>query len=88
MSIVKYPLPKMSPLSVTVKNPAFAMAGSEFISELRSKLSTEACVITDASKKEFQLALLRWSDVDVKIPGAIVQVSNELDAALTVISTV
>lgn len=63
------------------------MAVSEFVSELRNKLSAKARVITDASQKEFQLALLRWSDVNVTIPGAIVQVSNEFDAAITVIST-
>ncbi|CAL8576586.1 hypothetical protein XPA_002461 [Xanthoria parietina] len=56
------------------------MALTHFIAELRGALSAEACVLSDPTKEDFQLALLRWSDVDVKIPGAIVQVANESDA--------
>lgn len=56
------------------------MALTDFISELRGALSAEVCVLSDPTKEDFQLALLRWSDVDVKIPGAIVQVANESDA--------
>ncbi|KAF6228248.1 hypothetical protein HO133_007978 [Letharia lupina] len=63
------------------------MALSRFIIELRINLSPEARVYTDASSKDFQLALLRWSDVDVKVPGAIIQVANELDAVTTASST-
>lgn len=63
------------------------MALTEFLSELKQSLSAEARVITDASQKDFQLALLRWSDVDVKIPAAIVQVANESDAVQTVCSS-
>lgn len=60
------------------------MALNQFLSELKESLSAEARVITDASQKDFQLALLRWSDVDVKIPAAIVQVANQFDAVQTV----
>ncbi|KAL8920046.1 MAG: hypothetical protein Q9172_004676 [Xanthocarpia lactea] len=60
------------------------MALTDFISELRKALSAETCVLSDPSNEDFRLALLRWSDVDVKIPGAIVQVSNESDAVKTV----
>lgn len=63
------------------------MALSECLSDLKQRLSAEARVITDASHKDFQLALLRWSDVDVKIPAAIVQVTNEFDAVQTVCSS-
>lgn len=63
------------------------MALINFLSELKQSLSAEARVITDASEKDFQLALLRWSDVDVKIPAAIVQVANESDAVQTVCSS-
>ena len=56
------------------------MTITDFITELRGDLSVEACVLSDPTKEDFQLALLRWSDVDVKIPGAIVQVANESDA--------
>ena len=60
------------------------MAFNEFVSELRQTLSTQSRIITDVANKEFQLALLRWSDVDVKVPGAIVQVASESDAVVTV----
>ncbi|KAI4160592.1 MAG: hypothetical protein LQ342_005613 [Letrouitia transgressa] len=60
------------------------MALTKFLSELKQSLSAEARVMTDASQKDFQLALLRWSDVDVKVPAAIVLVMNEDDAVQTV----
>ncbi len=56
---------------------------NQFVSELRGNLSPEACVLTDASSKDFQLALLRWSDVGIKVPGAIVKVTSEHDAVMT-----
>lgn len=63
------------------------MALTKFLSELKQSLSAEARVMTDASQKDFQLALLRWSDVDVKVPAAIVLVMNEDDAVQTVWSS-
>lgn len=66
-----------------LRNSSPAMALTHFIFELRRALSTEACVLSDPSNEDFRLALLRWSDVDVKVPGAIVQVSNESDAVTT-----
>ena len=59
------------------------MALAQFIFGLRGNLSPEARVLTDTSSKDFQLALLRWSDVNIKVPGAIIQVANELDAVTT-----
>ena len=59
------------------------MALGHAVSELRGNLSPEARVLTDSSSKEFQLALLRWSDIDIKVPGAIIQVANEVDAVTT-----
>lgn len=60
------------------------MALNEFVSELKGSLSPDACVLTDASSKDFQLALQRWSDVGIMIPGAIVKVASEHDAIVTV----
>ena len=57
---------------------------NQFVSELRGNLSPEACIFTDASSKDFQLALRRWSDVGIKVPGAIVKVTSEHDAVMTV----
>ncbi|MCJ1267609.1 hypothetical protein MMC22_007495, partial [Lobaria immixta] len=59
------------------------MVLGQFLFELRGNLSPEARVLTDISSKEFQLALLRWSDINIKVPGAIIQVANELDAVTT-----
>lgn len=59
------------------------MALGQILFELRGNLSPEAHVYTNASSEELQLALLRWSDTDIKVPGAIIQVTNELDAAAT-----
>ena len=59
------------------------MGFDHFISELEGRLSAKACILTDPSSKDFQIALQRWSDVEVQIPGAIVQVAEELDAVTT-----
>ena len=60
------------------------MALSQFVSELRSNLSPEARVLTEKSSQDFQIVLLRWSDVDIATPRAIVQVGCELDAVTAV----
>lgn len=60
------------------------MAFSDLVVKLTHSLSAGARVMTDASEEEFQLALQRWSDVDVKAPGAIVQVADKQDVVTAV----
>lgn len=72
-------------ISIPLRFQDSGMALGQFIFELRGNLSPEARILTDASKKEFQDALLRWSDIDIQVPGAIIQIAEELDAVTTVI---
>ncbi|KAH6715691.1 hypothetical protein BKA61DRAFT_547409 [Leptodontidium sp. MPI-SDFR-AT-0119] len=46
---------------------------------LVSVLSNEACIFTDQLTTEFKELLIRWSDVDVQVPSAILQPSCEGD---------
>ena len=59
------------------------MALPQFILDLKGKLSPKARILADPSSKDFQLALLRWSDINIEVPGAVIQVANELDAVAT-----
>ena len=59
------------------------MALPQFVFDLKGKLSPEARILADPSSKEFQLALLRWSDINIEVPGAVIQVANELDVVAT-----
>lgn len=56
-----------------------------FFGQLQSNLSSQAKVLTDSQSEEFQQLLLRWSDIDRKIPGAIVVAGVEADVAIAVI---
>ena len=46
-------------------------------------LSFQAHILKIRSSQEFQLALLRVSDINVEAPGAVIQVANELDGITT-----
>ena len=59
------------------------MALPQFILDLKGKLSPKARILADPSSKDFQLALQRWSDINIEVPGAVIQVANELDAVAT-----
>ena len=59
------------------------MALNQLVVPLRGNLSPGARILTDVSSEDFQLALLRWSDLNIKVPGAIIQVANEFDAVTT-----
>lgn len=59
------------------------MALSQFVQELKETLSSKTSILTDASSKEFQLALLRWSDVGITVPGAIIKVASEHEVVTT-----
>lgn len=60
------------------------MALQDFIDLLRSKVSKESRIVTDQQDAEFKASLERWSNLDLKVPGAIVRPANETDAILTV----
>lgn len=59
------------------------MAFTQFLSALRDDLSPQAQVLTDPTNESFKQALQRWSDIEVKVPGAIVQIGSEKDAVKT-----
>ena len=60
------------------------MAVSQFLSVAKTRLSSEAILLTDASSEEFKQALERWTDLNHKTPGAIVMVATEDDIIETV----
>ncbi|KAH7356488.1 hypothetical protein BKA65DRAFT_494787 [Rhexocercosporidium sp. MPI-PUGE-AT-0058] len=60
------------------------MAVSTFLAAVKAELSEDAKVISDSSTEEFKLALERWTDRDLKTPGAIVLVATEQDIVKTV----
>lgn len=55
------------------------MAISQYLTAVGAQLSPGAKLLTDASSKEFNQALDRWTDLGKKIPGAIVMVATEED---------
>ena len=63
------------------------MALPRLVLDLKGKLSSKARILVDPSSKEFQVALRRWSDINIELPGAIIQVANELDAVTTASTT-
>ncbi|KAL1988299.1 hypothetical protein VTN96DRAFT_274 [Rasamsonia emersonii] len=56
----------------------------EFVDALRAKLSSDSHVLTDPQHAEFKDSLQRWSNIDLKVPRAIVRPANETDAVTTV----
>ncbi|KAJ6461150.1 hypothetical protein C8R47DRAFT_993695 [Mycena vitilis] len=57
---------------------------SSFISQLSPKLSPQSRLIFDSDSLDFKEFLLRWSDINRKIPGAIVCPACEQDAVVSV----
>jgi hypothetical protein len=55
---------------------------------LSSNLSAQAFVITDQNSKEFKESLIRWSDLDIQTPAAIIKTANESDLCIAVVSSV
>lgn len=49
-------------------------------SSLKQDLAPEGRVLVDSDAEEFQRYLVRWSDVDKQVPGAIVVVKDESHA--------
>jgi len=54
--------------------------------QLLGNLSAQAKVLTNPDSEEFQQLILRWSDINRKIPGAIVVAGVEADVVKTVTS--
>lgn len=51
---------------------------------LRSQLTRDAEILDDHGSNRFQELARRWSDGDIKIPGAMVLPSNEVDCQTVV----
>ena len=60
------------------------MAISKFVGILTAELSPTATVLADPTTEEFKTALERWTELELKTPGAIVIVSTEEDVVQTV----
>jgi hypothetical protein len=60
------------------------MAVSELLKTHHGELSANAKVLVDPTNDEFTVALQRWSDIEKKVPGAIVMVASEEDVVKTV----
>lgn len=52
--------------------------------QLLGNLSAQAKVLTNPDSEEFKQLILRWSDIDRKIPGAIIVPGVEEDVVKTV----
>lgn len=61
-----------------------------FVEGLSGQISKESKILTDPQDADFQASLERWSNFDLKVPGAIIKPINETDLVLTVsiISTI
>ncbi|KAJ7482374.1 hypothetical protein B0H11DRAFT_2173301 [Mycena galericulata] len=57
---------------------------SPFLARLRASISPRTKILTDQSSAEFKDSLQRWSDIDLRIPAAIVLVATESDVVLSV----
>ena len=55
--------------------------------ELRTVLSPKALILDDRDSDDFKAALVRWSDVDLQVPAAIIKPATEDDIVVTVSST-
>ena len=55
--------------------------------ELRALLSPKALILDDRDSDDFKAALVRWSDVDLQVPAAIIKPATEDDIVVTVSST-
>lgn len=60
------------------------MALNNLVKGLALKLSPDAKILTASDSQQFQRRLERWSDLDLKIPSAIVVPATEQDVAIVV----
>jgi len=57
---------------------------SNFTRDLRDKLSPESRILIDAEDAEFKASCERWSNIDLKIPGAVFRPAIEKDVVIIV----
>ncbi|KAJ7655416.1 hypothetical protein B0H17DRAFT_868521, partial [Mycena rosella] len=55
-----------------------------FLSHFKSAMSPQSSTLTDSTHHEFKELLRRWSDIDLNVPGTIVQPATEEDVIATV----
>ncbi|KAJ7624251.1 hypothetical protein DFH06DRAFT_1339965 [Mycena polygramma] len=60
------------------------MLDPSFLLQLTSELSAHSRVFTNPASPEFKELLLCWSDIGLKIPGAIIQPAREEEVAIVV----
>lgn len=60
------------------------MSLKDFVEVLQAQTSKQSKILTDPQDAEFQTSLERWSDFDLKVPGAIIKPVNEADIIHTV----
>lgn len=60
------------------------MFSANFATLLNNKLFQDSNIFTDPDSSEFKEILQRWSDIDLKVPAAIVQPVKEQDAVTAV----
>lgn len=56
----------------------------DFVEVLNGRISNESRILTDPQDAEFRVSLERWSNFDLKVPGAIIKPVSEADVVLTV----
>lgn len=64
-----------------------AMSITSLAQDLRPQLSLKAIILDDQDSDEFKASLVRWSDVDLQVPSAIIKPVTEDDIVATVSST-
>lgn len=55
-----------------------------FVDVLHGQLSKASRILTDPQDAEFQASLERWSNFDLKVPGAIIKPASEQDIVLII----
>jgi len=63
------------------------MSVTSLAQDLRPQLSPKALIFDDRDSDEFKAALIRWSDVDLQVPSAIIKPMTEDDIVVIVRST-
>ena len=61
------------------------MALRAFLDSLQECLSPASQILTDQSNQDFKASAQRWSNIDIKVPGAILKPGDEQDT-ITVVS--
>jgi len=55
------------------------MSISTFLADLPAELSLSTEILFGSSTEKFKTALLRWTDLSLQVPGAIILVGSEDD---------